>query len=260
MVIDDEAKLVADAVKKRNLQILNVPEAASLARRLPFARVGHIDAGQYDLVRKLPPVQKTVLHIDTLLVGNGCASNSTTQGLMTAVNEVFPTFIRHNRSQPNLTGLKLAPAAKGFLDDEGPDAVGKFVPWVVDLMPTATWLKLIVGFSMLFSAMAFWNRFRLWRVDAARVRIERQIPPLFGPGTTVGDIASATPSERHRDPAFAKDLDRVIADLAALSEQCRRHSLSVLVPMGEEMSYRYQETLIADLLHALRLFKDRLAA
>jgi hypothetical protein len=32
----------------------------------------------------------------------------------------------------------------------------------------------------------------------------------------------------------------------------------VLVPMGEEMSYRYQETLIHDLLHALRLYRDRL--
>jgi hypothetical protein len=28
--------------------------------------------------------------------------------------------------------------------------------------------------------------------------------------------------------------------------------------MGEEMSYRYQETLIAELLRALRLYKDRL--
>src|SRR5262245_54279482 len=38
MVIDDEAKLVADAVKNRNLQILALPDAASLARRLPFTR------------------------------------------------------------------------------------------------------------------------------------------------------------------------------------------------------------------------------
>jgi hypothetical protein len=28
--------------------------------------------------------------------------------------------------------------------------------------------------------------------------------------------------------------------------------------MGEEMSYRYQETLIADLLHALRGLRERL--
>jgi hypothetical protein len=28
--------------------------------------------------------------------------------------------------------------------------------------------------------------------------------------------------------------------------------------MGEEMAYRHQETLVADLLHALRAFRDRL--
>jgi hypothetical protein len=46
--------------------------------------------------------------------------------------------------------------------------------------------------------------------------------------------------------------------LATLSERCRRQSQSVLVPMGQEMGYRYQEELIADLLHALRSFRDRL--
>ena len=48
------------------------------------------------------------------------------------------------------------------------------------------------------------------------------------------------------------------ADVLALAEHCRRKSLSILVPMGEEMSYRYQETLIAELQYALRLYRDRL--
>ena len=54
MVIDDEAKLARRCGARRNLQILHLPDAASLARRLPFARVGHIEAGQIDYVRKLP--------------------------------------------------------------------------------------------------------------------------------------------------------------------------------------------------------------
>jgi hypothetical protein len=45
-----------------------------------------------------------------------------------------------------------------------------------------------------------------------------------------------------------------------LAERCRRKSLSILVPMGEEMSYRYQESLIAELLYALRLYRARLPA
>src|SRR5262245_61524213 len=54
MVIDDEAKLLVDAVTRRNLEILHLPDVASLARHLPFARVGVIEAGQMDYVRKLP--------------------------------------------------------------------------------------------------------------------------------------------------------------------------------------------------------------
>jgi TRAP-type uncharacterized transport system substrate-binding protein len=260
MVIDDEAQLVVDAVTKRNLQILHFPGAPALARRLPFARVGEIQAGQYDYLRKLPPSPKQVLQVDTLLVGNGCASSSATQGLMQAIAEVFPTFVRHNRGQTNQTGLPLAPAAKAFFDDEGPDLVGLYAPWVVDILPVATWVQLFVAFSVLFSGMALLHRFRLWRIDANRTTIERDIPALFGQGVTVGDIATMAAAERHRTPDARAWLDALIERLHALSERCRRQSLSVLVPMGEEMAYRYQETLIADLLHALRTFRDRAAA
>jgi hypothetical protein len=46
--------------------------------------------------------------------------------------------------------------------------------------------------------------------------------------------------------------------LSALSEKSRKQALSVLVPMGEEMAYRFQETLMAELLRALRHYKERL--
>lgn len=259
MVIDDRAELVAQAVRDRNLQILSIPEAGSLARRLPFARVGTIEAGQYDYARRLPPERKQVLHVDTLLIGNGCASLSQTQGLMTAVAEVFPSFVVHNRGQSNLTGLPLNPVAKTFFDEQGPDVLGRFAPWLVDIMPMPNWLQLIVGFSMLFSGMALAHRFRLWRIDDARVKIERDIPALFGAGATIGDISRTIAEERHRTPQARAQLDEIIERLVALSARCRRQSLSVLVPMGQEMSYRYQETLIADLLHALRVFKESLA-
>jgi TRAP-type uncharacterized transport system substrate-binding protein len=258
MVISDEAQLVVQAVRDRNLQILSIPDAGSLARRLPFARLGTIEAGQYDYARRLPPERKQVLNVDTLLIGNGCASLSQTQGLMTAVAEVFPTFVAHNRGQPNLTGLPLNPVAKTFFDEQGPDVLGKFAPWLVDIMPMPNWLQLIVGFSMLFSGMALAHRFRLWRIDDARVKIERDIPALFGPGTTIGDITRAVVEDRHRTPEARAKLDEIIERLVALSDRCRRQSLSVLVPMGQEMSYRYQETLIADLLHALRVFRQAL--
>jgi TRAP-type uncharacterized transport system substrate-binding protein len=257
MVIDEDAQLVVDAMHRRKLQILNIPDASSLARRLAFARVGQIEEGRYDYVRKIPGETKQVLHVDTLIVGNGCASHSVTQGLMMAIAEVFPTFVRHNRETANVTGVPLSKAARSYFNDEGPDLVGEYVPWVVDIMPTATWVQLILGMSILFGAMAVWHRFRLWRLDVARVNIERDIPALFGPGITVGEIAAIPVTDRHRTPEARAKLNELVERLEALSDRCRRQSLSLLVPMGQEMAYRYQETLISDLLFALRAFRER---
>ncbi len=211
---------------------------SSLAQRLPFARVGQIEAGRYDYVRKVPGENKQVLHIATLVVGNGCASQSVTQGLMTAIAEVFPTFVRFNREGANLTGVPLSRAARSYFDNQGPDLVGEYAPWIVDILPTATWVQLILGFSMLFGAMAVWHRFRLWRLDLARVNIEREIPTLFCPGITVDEITEMPATDRHRSPEARAKLNEIVERLAALSDRCRRHSLSMLVPMGHEMPYR----------------------
>jgi hypothetical protein len=135
--------------------------------------------------------------------------------------------------------------------------VGVYVPWVVDLMPTARWIQLIVGFTLLNNAMTVWHQFRLWRIDAKRLRIESAIPRLFGPGVTIGEVAEMPPSDKHHTPEVQAQLDTVMEQLVTLSEWCRRLSKSILVPMGQEMAYRYQERLIADLLYALRAFRER---
>ena len=61
-------------------------------------------------------------------------------------------------------------------------------------------------------------------------------------------------------PDAHAQIDGLMLRLSALLEACRKQSLSVLVPMGEEMSYRYQEMLIAKLLRALTRCKERLPA
>lgn len=260
MVIDEDAALVRQAVVQRGLQILDLPEAAALARRLPFTRPGTIRAGQIDYVNRLPAHDLNVLKMDTLLVGNGCAGNGATIGLLTAVAQVFPTFVQHNQGLPPLAGLPLSTVASNFLRDEGPDVLGTYAPWAVDILPLPTWVKLGVALSLLFSAMAFGHRFNLWRIDAERVRIEREIPALFHAGVTLGEIADMRPDAALCMPERRARLDALVSRLESLGERCRRKSLSMLVPMGEEMSYRYQESLIAELSYALRLHRERLAS
>ena len=260
MVIEPDADLLVQAVRDRKLQIVEIAIAESLAHRLPSARAGLIKAGYYDPVRGLPPTDKHVIQVDTLLISNGCARESVTQGVITVFTRVFPELIRINREQPNRTGLQYAVPAQSYFDDQGPDRVGEYLPWLIDIMPTARWLQLIFLFSLLFGAQALWHRFRLWRLDARRVRIEGDISRLFSPALTVHDIAEIEPEARYRTPEMRTRIDALIAQLEQLSGRCRRQSLSMLVPMGQEMNYRYQESLVADMLHALRQFRQKLKA
>ena len=259
-VIDADAALVAQAVRDRKLQIVDISGAESLAHRLPSARAGFIKAGYYDPVRGFPPTDKRVIQVDTLLIGNGCARESVTQGVIMAFTRVFPDLIRVNREQANLTGLQYDSAAQSYYDDQGPDRVGAYLPWLIDIMPTARWLQLVFVFSLLFGAQALWHRFRLWRLDSVRVRIEGEIARVFGPAITVAEVAKMKPEERYRTPEARKRVDALITQLEHLSGRCRRQSLSMLVPMGQEMNYRFQEWLVAEWLHALRSFREKLAA
>ena len=258
MVINEDAQLLSQAVRDRGLQILSLPNADALAHRLPFKRVGRIVAGQYDPVRVLPGEAKDVLQVDTLIVGNRCARRSATQGFITVVVTVFPDFMRYNHDTPNRTGLPLAPAAQSYFEHEGPDILGVYAPWAFDIMPTATWIQLILGISLLLKAKSLWHRFHLSRIDSNRMRTESAIPFLFGSGVTVGEIAEMAPSEKHRTPEAREQLDTILDQLATLLERSRQESQSVLVPMGEEMQYHNQEKFIGDLLYALRAFRDRL--
>jgi hypothetical protein len=205
----------------------------------------------------LPPVDKEVLRIDTLIVGNGCASRSQVMGVCAAFAEVFPELPRHNKETPNTSGLDVAPAAKSYWDS-GPELLDEYLPRVADVMPPSNWLHLVMGISILFNAMGLGNRFVLWRIDAARVRAEHEIAHCFGPATTLGDIARMTPSGNLLRAEIGAEIDRVVRELEDLAQRSRRLSLSALVPMGGEMAYRYQETLIHETLSVLRAFRERL--
>jgi TRAP-type uncharacterized transport system substrate-binding protein len=258
-VIDPDARLIVDAVRGRKLQLVDMAGAEAIARRLPAAAAGVIKAGYYDPVRQLPPTDKRVINVDTLVVGNGCARASATQGLITALTRVFPTLVRANRDESNLTGIAYAPAAQGYFDEQAPDSVGEHLPWVIDIMSTARWLQLVFAFSLLFGAQAVWHRFRLWRIDARRVEIENDVDRILGHFSSVDEIADLAPGAQHATPETRSGLDAAISNLEALARRCRRQSLSMMVPMGHEMNYRFQERLIADLLHALRKFRAKIA-
>jgi TRAP-type uncharacterized transport system substrate-binding protein len=256
MVIDEDADQLRQALRDRKLQILELPRAEAVASGLPFLRLGRIEAGHFDPVDGVPSRDKSVLRVDTLVLGNGCASRSATQGLITVLADLDPMFLKHNRDTPNLTGLPWAPVARAYYDAGAPDVVGVYAPWVLDILPTAMWIQLALGVSLLFNAMGGINRFRLWQLDAQRVAIEREVSRLFGSGITVGGLARAQPLADLDPEEVRQRVLRAMQALEALYVRCRERSLSIFVPMGGEMAYRYQESLMRDLLQGLRGYAE----
>src|SRR5262249_43239942 len=113
-------------------------------------------------------------------------------------------------------------------------------------------VHVVMGVSILFNIMGFANRFRLWRIDASRVKAEQELARCFGPGTTLGDLGRIDPREASLGPEIRRELERIVHELEALADRSRRQSLSILVPMGGEMAYRYQEGVISKTVGVLR--------
>ncbi len=249
VVMDEDAPLIVDAVRNHGLQLAGFARLDVVARRMPHFRTGRIGTGQYEAVKLLPPTDKRVLRVDTLVVGNSCAGRSATIDLLSVLRQRFPDVVRHNKETPNATGLELAEAAKNFFEHDGPELADEYAPWLTDVMPPANWAYVVMGISLLFNAMGAGHRFRLWRIDDARVKLENELTMLFGASTTLGDIARIQTSP---DAAFRGSLESLIARFEALAARSRRQSLSVLVPMGQEMAYRYQEEIVYATLSVLR--------
>ena len=257
LVMDEDSTLIEAAVRDRGLQIAGFSHVDVVARRFPFLSHGRIGAGEFDAVRMLPPVDKRVLRIETLVVGNGCARRSQVLGLMTLLSRTFPDFIRHNRETPNDSGFELADTAKTYFEHGGADTLDTYFPRLGDVMPPSNWVHVVMGASILFNVMGFGNRFRLWRVDVARVKADREIARLFGAGMTLGDITRIETEKELVNAPTTADVGEVIRSLEVLELRCRSQSLSVLVPMGGEMAYRYQEQLILATIAVLRAFCER---
>lgn len=256
-VMDEDARFIDLAVRERGLQIVGLPNVDVVARRFPFLRKGRIGAGQYDPVKMLPPTDKQVLRVNTLVIKNRCPRRSQVVGLVSVLAAEHYDFIRHNKESRSNTGLELTTAAKEYYERGGPEVADEYLPRLGDVMPPSSWIQLVMGVSVLFNLMGMGNRFALWRIDAARVRSEQEIASAFGPTVTLGDIARLDPTGAELAPAIGDEVTRVTRDLEALAARCRKLSLSVLVPMGGEMAYRYQEQLIYETLSTLRAFHDR---
>lgn len=258
VVVFEDARLIRRAVRFSHLRIASFSSASALAGQLEGVVPAIIEAGHYDAVRRLPARDRHVLDVATLIVASRCARRSEVNAILSVLGRELPAFIEHNRSAVPPHNLSMNSVAAEFFENHGPPMVDEYLPRIVDVVPLSNFMTLVMGISVLFNIMSILNRFRLWRLDTERSKIERELRELFGGGITRGEIALLDPKDALTDESQRATLDQLIERLRALVAVCRKQAGSMLVPMGQEMVYRYQEDLMIETLAVLRRFRSRI--
>ncbi|MBX2797933.1 MAG: hypothetical protein KTR31_09700 [Myxococcales bacterium] len=254
-VIVPNATYIDEAVRKKGLQIASFEHARSIAEHLPIVRSEVMPAGYYDPFLVVPPTSRHLLVVDTLLLGNGCSSRTETMGVMTLLETVYPEIIQHNLSIPNKTGLPENEAATTYFANGGPELLDLYAPWLANIIPLSNLIQLAMVISISMNLMTLGHKFRLWQIDANRNSLESRSADLLG--TNVSDEIREMTAAEYRPDSLAP-LDELIDELDALRHRVRNQALSMLVPLGQEMSYRHQETLVEERLTALMALRDEL--
>lgn len=254
-VISEKSAFIEKALLEDGMQIAGFREIQSLIQRLPFLKARQLDRGVFDPVRGIPSTSKSVLELDTLLITNQKAKRSQIVGMLTVMSDLMPNLLQYNRTVANETGLAQVDEARDFFAAQGPEIFDRYIPRLMDIIPISNLVQIGLVISVIFNLMGMGNRFFLWRIDANRLIIESEIESLFEANLLPEEIETLEPIEAHKSGPGLERLSAIIHHLSQLENRSRRQSQSILVPMGAEMAYRYQERLISANLIALKVYR-----
>jgi len=249
-VMNENAPLIRTLVTKYDLEIVAPADMEGLVARDKWLHLGRIPMGFYDVSRPLPGSDKAVAQVDTLVMTNACVHRAERLAFLMLLNEEFPNFVRSNPppSAKSEDAAPLADEARQFFARGEPEIADKYFPWLVNLMSPVYWIYLAMAVTVLFNAMNVYSRFRLWRIDANRELLEQRLRTLLGhPGLTRDQIKALPPGEVLKTRQDRQTAENLLKDLDVLRRRCQEQLSSVVTPMGSEMFYRYQESLIDDL-------------
>ncbi len=251
-VMKDDSDFLRDIIREHGLDIAAPQDLQGLIARYPWLSLGHIPAGRFDLVRQTPPTDKLVARVATLVVASPCAQRADRIALLMLLSAELPGFLRSNppSSLSSATSMALAPEAQQFFLTGKPEIADRYFPWLVNLMSPAYWVYLVMAATVLFNGMTGYSRFRLWRIDATREKLEAAFRTLVGPDFTRAEMRALPDGlalTERETPAARGLLDR----LTELRSRCQRQASSIATPMGDEMFYRYQQSLIDEAIAAI---------
>jgi TRAP-type uncharacterized transport system substrate-binding protein len=245
-VMQEDAEFLHDIIRRYSLDLVSPNDLQGLVARHPWLSLGLIPAGRYDLVRSIPAIDKKVAQLATLIIANSCAQRADRAALLMLIARELPGFIRGNppSSTSSATALKLAPSAQHFFLAGEPEIADQYFPWLVNLMSPAYWVYLFMAATVLFNGLRVLSRYRLWRIDAAREKLESALKGLVDPKLTHAQIRELS-AEDLIEGSEKRAAARAIMDrLVELRARCQRQTKSFVTPMGDEMFYRYQQGLI----------------
>jgi TRAP-type uncharacterized transport system substrate-binding protein len=258
-VMAEDAELLQTTIAQYDLDIATFQDLEGLVARHPWLGLGHIPAGRFDLVRPTPAVDKPVIRVDTLVVANPCARRADRVALLTLLNAELPGFIAANppKHAYSATPLPMAPPASQFFIKGEPEIADVYFPWAVNLLSPAYWVYLAMAVTVLSGALRGISRFELWRIDAARERLERRLKELTDPRLTHAQIRAFPGGDLLTGPDACAAAQSIRDELVQLRARCQRYAASIVTPMGDEMFYRYQESLIDEATTTLALLLQR---
>jgi TRAP-type uncharacterized transport system substrate-binding protein len=259
-VMEPEAELFRTVIQKYDLDIVSFTDLEGLLARHPWLGLGHIPAGFYDLARPTPTVDKPVARVATLVIANSRLHRADRVAMLMLLTAELPGFIQSNPPKYTGTALPLATSASQFFIKGGPEIADVYFPWAVNLLSPVYWIYLAMAVTVLSNGLKAVSRFELWRIDAAREKLERRLKELTDPKLTHAQIQAFPGGDLLTGPGACAAAQSIQDELVQLRARCQRYAASFVTPMGDEMFYRYQASLIDEATTSLALLLQRSAS
>ena len=185
-VMQEDAELLHTLIRQYGLDIVAPQDLRGVVARYPWLSLGRIPVARYELIPPIPSVDKQIARLATLVVANQCAKRADRIALLMLLGAELPGFVRGNppNSTASVTALPLAGEAHQFFLTGEPEIADRYFPWLVNIMSPAYWVYLVMAVTVLFNSLRGLSRFRLWRLDTTREKLEAALKELVGPGLT----------------------------------------------------------------------------
>jgi TRAP-type uncharacterized transport system substrate-binding protein len=252
-VMEEDAELLHAIMRQQRLDIVALDNLKGLIARYPWLSLGTITAGRYDLVRPTPAVDKPVANLATLVVAGPCARRADRIAFLVLLTAELPGFVRSNppSATSSATAVPLAPEASQFFQNGQPALADQYFPWLVNILSPAYWVYLVMAVTVLFNGMKAYSRFRLWRIDAAREKLEALLKQVVDAGVTHTQMREVSATRSIDAPQQRAAAETLFHQFLNLRIRCQRYTSSFVTPMGDEMFYRYQQSLIDEAITTL---------